>query len=103
MRNRGIIALIVIWIVAVARLFIADNWDETNGLVVFAKDAGSALHLINVILKTPLPFWRPVPTIFAALVIHVLPPNVTWPLLRIINIAMILGALTVGGGHRRLP
>ena len=95
MRNRGIIALIVIWIVAVARLFIADNWDETNGLVVFAKDAGSALHLINVILKTPLPFWRPVPTIFAALVIHVLPPNVTWPLLRIINIAMILGALTI--------
>jgi hypothetical protein len=90
-----IVALVVVWLLAVARLFIADVWDETNGLVVFNVPGQSALDIVRVILKTPLPFWRPIPTIFAGLVIHVLPPDVAWPLLRIVNIAMILAALTL--------
>jgi hypothetical protein len=93
--NRVSIALIAIWLIAIARLFIADVWDETNGLVVFSKDAGGMLDLVRVILKTPLPFWRPVPTIFAAFVIHALPADVAWPLLRIINIALILASLWI--------
>jgi hypothetical protein len=88
-------SLIAVWLIAIARLFIADVWDETNGLVVFAKDAGSIGHLIQVILKTPLPFWRPIPTIFVACVVHVLPADVAWPLLRILNIAMIIATLFI--------
>jgi hypothetical protein len=88
-------AVVAIWIAAMARLFIADVWDETNALVVFGRGSGqSAMQLIRVILKTPLPFWRPIPTILVALVIHWIPdPEVTWRLLRGVNIAVVLGAL----------
>jgi hypothetical protein len=88
-------AVIAIWILAMARLFIADVWDETNALVVFGHNSGqSALQLIRVILKTPLPFWRPIPTILVALAIHWIPdPEVTWRLLRVVNIAIVLAAL----------
>ncbi len=88
-------AVIAIWTLAMARLFIADVWDETNALVVFGRGSGqSALQLVRVILKTPLPFWRPIPTILVALAIHWIPdPEVTWRLLRIANVAIVLGAL----------
>ncbi|MEA2336146.1 MAG: hypothetical protein QOE82_153 [Thermoanaerobaculia bacterium] len=91
--RRATYAIVVVWIAAMARLFIADVWDETNALVVFGDAHQSAGQLIATILKTPLPFWRPIPTIFAALTIHVLPPDVAWPLLRIVNMLMILGAI----------
>jgi hypothetical protein len=87
--------LVIVWLLALARLFVADVWDETNGLVVFNVPGQTALDIVKVILKTPLPFWRPVPTIFAALVIHWTPPEVAWRLLRAINIALILGALAL--------
>jgi hypothetical protein len=88
-------AVVAIWILAMARLFIADVWDETNALVVFGRASGqSAMQLIRVLLKTPLPFWRPIPTILVALAIHWIPdPEVTWRLLRIVNVAIVLGAL----------
>lgn len=87
--------IIAIWLLGVARLFIADVWDETNGLVVFGSANGqSALQIVRVILKTPLPFWRPVPTILAALAIHWIPdPELAWRFLRVVNVALVLAAL----------
>src|SRR5438445_5379900 len=93
--RKATIALIIVWLVAVARLFIADVWDESNGLVVFNVPGQTAADIVRVILRTPLPFWRPIPTIFAALVIHWTPPEVAWRLLRGVNIALILGALAL--------
>lgn len=93
--RKATIALVIVWLLALARLFIADVWDETNGLVVFKVPGQTAIDIVNVILKTPLPFWRPVPTIFAALVIHWTPPEVAWRLLRAVNVALILGALAL--------
>jgi len=88
-------AIVIVWIAAMARLFIADVWDESSALVVFGDAHQSAVQLVSTILKTPLPFWRPIPTIFAALTIHILPPDVAWPFLRIVNMLMILGAVAL--------
>ena len=108
--RRATYAIVILWLVAMARLFIADVWDETNALVVFGDAHQSAGQLVATILKTPLPFWRPIPTIVAALTIHALPPDVAWPLLRIVNMLMILGAAVLlvravralaGGDERR--
>jgi hypothetical protein len=88
-------AIVILWIAAMARLFIADVWDESSALAVFGDAHQSAMQLVSMILKTPLPFWRPIPTIFAALTIHALPPDVAWPFLRIVNMLMILGAVTL--------
>jgi hypothetical protein len=78
-----------------ARLFIADVWDESSALVIFGDAHKTAMQLVSTILKTPLPFWRPVPTIIIALTIHVLPAGAAWPLLRIVNMLMILGAVAL--------
>jgi hypothetical protein len=88
-------AIVVLWIAAMARLFIADVWDETSALVIFGNAHLSAGQLVAMIVKTPLPFWRPIPTIVTALTIHVLPPDAAWPLLRIVNMLMILGAVAL--------
>lgn len=88
-------AIVVIWIIAMARLFIADVWDESSALVVFGDQHQSAMQLVSMILKTPLPFWRPIPTIFAALTIHALPFDIAWPFLRIVNMLMISGAVAL--------
>jgi hypothetical protein len=93
--RKATLALVVVWLLAVARLFVADVWDETNGLVVFNVPGQTVADIVKAILKTPLPFWRPVPTIFAALVIHWTPPEFAWRFLRTVNIALILGALAL--------
>jgi hypothetical protein len=93
--RRATYAVVVIWIAAMARLFIADVWDESSALVVFGDAHQTATQLISTILKTPLPFWRPIPTIIIALTIHVLPAGAAWPLLRIVNMLMILGAVAL--------
>src|SRR5262245_4976431 len=93
--RKATIALVIVWFLAVARLFVADVWDETNGLVVFKVPGQTVGDIVRVVLTTPLPFWRPIPTIFAALVIHWTPPEVAWRLLRVVNIALILGALAM--------
>jgi hypothetical protein len=93
--RRATYAAVILWIAAMARLFIADVWDESNALVVFGDAHQSAGQLVATILKTPLPFWRPIPTIFAALTIHALPPDFAWPFLRIVNILMIFGAVAL--------
>jgi hypothetical protein len=93
--RKATLAIAVVWLLAVARLFIADVWDETNGLVVFKVPGQTVADIVKAILKTPLPFWRPIPTIFAALVIHWTPPEFAWRFLRAVNIALILGALAL--------
>src|SRR3954471_21340678 len=93
--RRGTYAVVIVWIAAMARLFIADVWDESSALVVFGDAHQTAMQLVSTILKTPLPFWRPIPTIFAALTIRALPPDVAWPFLRIVNMLMILAALAL--------
>jgi len=95
MTRRATYAVVIVWIAAMARLFIADVWDESSALVVFGDAHQSATQLVRTILKTPLPFWRPIPTIFAALTIHELPPDVAWPFLRVVNMLMIIGALAL--------
>jgi hypothetical protein len=86
---------VILWIAAMSRLFIADVWDETSALVIFGDAHQSAGQIVAMILKTPLPFWRPIPTIFTALTIHALPFDVAWPLLRVVNMLMILGAVVL--------
>src|SRR4051795_13642900 len=93
--RRGTYAVVIVWIAAMARLFIADIWDESSALVVFGDAHQTMLQLVSTILKTPLPFWRPIPTIFAALAIHVLPPGLLGPFLRIVTMLMILGAVAL--------
>ena len=93
--RRATYAIVVLWIAAMARLFIADVWDESNALAVFGDAHQSAVQLVVTILKTPLPFWRPIPTILAALTIHLLPPDAAWPFLRIVNMLMIFAALAL--------
>jgi hypothetical protein len=108
--RKATVALVIVWLLALGRLFIADVWDETNGLVVFKVPGQTAVDIVKVILKTPLPFWRPIPTIFAALVIHWTPAEAAWRLLRIVNMLTILAALALllrtlrawdGPDHRR--
>jgi len=62
-----------------------DVWDETSALVVFGDAHQSAMQLVSMILKTPLPFWRPIPDDLRRVTIHALPPNVAWPVLRIVK------------------
>lgn len=93
--RKATLALVVIWLAVVGRLFIADVWDETNGIVVFHGTGQSVGETIEVILKTPLPFWRPIPTLFAALVLRWTPPEAGWRVLRIVNILTILASLAV--------
>jgi hypothetical protein len=93
--RRATYAIVFLWILAMSRLFLADVWDETSALVIFGDAHMSAVQIVVMILKTPLPFWRPIPTIITALTIHILPPDAAWPLLRIVNMLMILGAVVL--------
>jgi hypothetical protein len=93
--RRGTYAIVIVWVAAMARLFIADVWDETSALVAFGDAHQGVTQLVAFILKTPLPFWRPIPTIIIALTIHVLPAGAAWPLLRTVNMLMILGAVAL--------
>ena len=54
--RRATYAVVVIWIAAMARLFIADVWDESTALAVFGDAHQTAVQLVSTILKTPLPF-----------------------------------------------
>jgi hypothetical protein len=82
----------VLWLVLVATLQIADVWDETNGLLLFGGPSGLAAKLA-VALTEPPGFWRPLPTAVVALVVHIAPsPELAWRLLRLLTVAMLLGA-----------
>jgi hypothetical protein len=88
-------AVAIVWVAAMARLFIADVWDETSALVIFGDSHQSAWQLVFATLRVALPSWRPLPTVFVIVTIHALPADVAWPLLRIVNMLMILGAVAL--------
>ena len=86
-------ALIAIWVAAMVRLMIADVWDETNGLIAFhSMPLGD---LVQTALTRSLGFWRPLPTLVAALTIRATPFEAAWRVLRGLNIGMIIAAVLI--------
>jgi len=82
-----------IWTLLMLRLMIADVWDETNGMLFFSDPRHSLSDLIAFALTQSLGFWRPLPTVIVAAVLHFVPAfAVSWRLLRAINIVLLLGA-----------
>jgi hypothetical protein len=87
---------VVVWLVLAFRLMIADVWDETNGLLFFGAGAMSLGEKIHFALTQPLGFWRPLPTLLAALVLHTVPDlDLSWRVMRGINAAMLLATLAL--------
>jgi hypothetical protein len=87
-------AAIAIWIVFAVRLMIADVWDETNGMLAFSSAAMTLGAKWKFVLTQSLGFWRPLPTLVVATVLHFVPDfDVSWRILRAINIALILTAV----------
>lgn len=89
-------ALVALWAALIARLMIADVWDETNGMIAFSDPSHSLWWNVHFVLTESLSFYRPVPSALAAAVLHfVRDYDVSWRLLRAINAAMLVGASTV--------
>lgn len=89
-------AAIAIWIVFVVRLMIADVWDETNGMLAFSGPALSIGAKWQFVLTQSLGFWRPLPSLLVASILHFITDfDVSWRILRAINIAMIVAAVHV--------
>jgi hypothetical protein len=87
-------AAIAIWVLFAIRLMIADVWDETNGMLAFSSAAMSFGAKLKFVLTQSLGFWRPLPTLVVATVLHFIPDfDVSWRILRTINIALILTAV----------
>jgi len=90
------------WLAFMLRLMIADVWDETNGMIFFSDPARSYRELAVFVLTSSISFWRPLPTLIAAMVLHVLPDfQWSWRVLRGINIALLLGAFALLDGALR--
>ena len=89
-------AAIAIWLVFSFLLMIADVWDETNGMLAFSSAAMSYGAKVKFSLTQSLGFWRPIPTLIAATVLHFIPDfDVSWRILRAVNIIMILAAVHI--------
>lgn len=89
---------VVVWILCMLRLMIADVWDETNGMLYFSDPAHSYRELFVFVLTKSISFWRPLPTLVAATVLHFIPDFAwSWRVLRGINIALLLGAFAMLG------
>jgi hypothetical protein len=87
-------AVILIWVFFAIRLMIADVWDETNGMVAFSSPATTLTQKVSFVLTSSLGFWRPLPTLMVTVVLHFLRDfDVSWRVLRAINIAMVLATL----------
>jgi hypothetical protein len=85
-----------IWIVFAIRLMIADVWDETNGMLAFSSAAMTLGQKLQFVLTKSLGFWRPLPTLLVTLVLHFVTDfDVSWRVLRGVNVGLLLGALFV--------
>lgn len=99
-------AAVAIWIGFAVKLMIADVWDETNGMLAFSSAATSLAQKLQFVLTQSLGFWRPIPTLFIATVLHFVTDfEVSWRVLRFVNVAMVLGSLAIllrvaGSGFR---
>jgi hypothetical protein len=86
-------ALLAIWLLFAFRLMIADVWDETNGMLFFSSAALSLGAKLKFVLTQSLGFWRPLPTLLVAVILHVIPDfDISWRVLRAIDIAMLVVA-----------
>jgi len=75
---------------------IADVWDETNGMLVFSGTAMTLGQKLVFGLTEPLGFWRPLPTLVDATVLHFVRDfDLSWRLLRVFNMALLVAALTI--------
>ncbi|HYK02002.1 MAG TPA: hypothetical protein VE974_09610 [Thermoanaerobaculia bacterium] len=89
-------AVIGIWVVFAIRLMIADVWDETNGMLAFSSAAMTLGQKLEFVLAKSLGFWRPLPTLVVTLVLHFVTDfDVSWRILRFVNLALLVGALAV--------
>lgn len=87
---------IAIWIVFAIRLMIADVWDETNGMLAFSSAAMTYGAKLQFVLTQSLGFWRPLPTLLVATILHFVPDfDVSWRILRAINMAVIVAAVQI--------
>lgn len=86
---------IAVWLVFAVRLMIADVWDETNGMLAFSA-ASPLMGKIRFVLTQSLGFWRPLPTLVVTVVLHFVRDfDVSWRILRGLNILLLLGSLTL--------
>lgn len=87
-------AAIGVWIVLVVRLMVADVWDETNGMLAFSTGTQTLGSKLEFVFTKSVGFWRPLPTAFAAFVLHFVRDfSVSFRVLRFVNIALLLAAL----------
>jgi hypothetical protein len=90
------VAAIVLWLGLAVRLMIADVWDETNGMLFFSSAATSLGDKLRFVLTQSLGFWRPLPTLLLATVLHLVPDfDVSWRVLRAINIVALIAAFAL--------
>jgi hypothetical protein len=90
------VTAVVVWLILAFRLMIADVWDETNGMLFFGSASMSLAEKVRFALTQPLGFWRPLPTLLAAVVLHAVPDfDYSWRVMRGINAAMLLGTLAL--------
>ena len=88
------LAIVAVWIVLAFGLMVADVWDETNGMLAFSSPALSLTEKIDFVLTESLGFWRPLPTLFVTVVLHLVRDfDVSWRVLRAINMALLLTTL----------
>ncbi|HYC58404.1 MAG TPA: hypothetical protein VEK79_02450 [Thermoanaerobaculia bacterium] len=87
-------AAIALWLFFAVRLMIADVWDETNGMLLFSSAALSLGEKLHLVLTQSLGFWRPLPTLFVATILHFVTDfDISWRILRAINIAFVVTAV----------
>jgi hypothetical protein len=73
---------------------ITDVWDETNGLAWLHNPQQSLLEKFTSIWTPPVAFFRPLPTLFAATVIHVTHDDaIAWRVLRAANMVVMLSTV----------
>ena len=88
--------LIVVWVAAAMRLMIVDVWDETNALVAFGSPWWTTHEAVRFVLTKSMGIWRPLPSALAVLVVRgIASDELTWRILRGINIMLLLTALTM--------
>jgi hypothetical protein len=86
--------LLILWLGATLCLMIADSWDESNGMVIFSDTSVSLAAKARLILTQSIGLYRPLATLLAAVVLHVIPNfDWNWRVLRVINTLMLLGSL----------
>lgn len=83
----------LIWLAAMACLFIAPVYDEVNAYNVVTRAASLPSLLYE--LWTTFPLYRPIGTSIIAIVVHALPFDLAWPLLRLGNCLMVLASLSL--------